>query len=68
MTAKAKKPKKEYERIETFYEGESGAPWVAWLQSKEVDGWKLASAEVIKEIDAKRFRGKICFRREVTGA
>lgn len=59
------KAKKEYERIETFYEGESGPPWVAFLKSREVDGWQLESAEVTKQIDKKRFRGKVAFRREV---
>jgi hypothetical protein len=62
---KAKVTKKKYERIETFYEGENGAPWVTWLNSKEVDGWTLESAEVTRRIDEKRFCGKVSFRREM---
>jgi hypothetical protein len=63
-----KTAKKEYERIETFYEGESGAPWVAWLTAKEAEGWELTLAKVTKQIDEKRFRGKVAFRRELKAA
>lgn len=60
-----KKAKKEYERIETFYEGENGPPWVAYLNAKTADGWELAYAKTTKRIDEKRFRAKVAFRREV---
>ena len=62
---KNKAPKRYYERHETVYDGESGAPWVAYLKSREAEGWQLESAEVKKSITETRFIGKVVFRREI---
>lgn len=60
------KKKTDYEFFKTVYEGESGPPWVEYLRAREAEGWALFSAEIIDDIDDKRFRGKVVFRRPVS--